>query len=97
MLKPARIHAAPRQCVSDRVAEHVNMDRERQPSSVASPFNHACDAHTTERLAALIDKHVSPLDPVSLLLPLQELEAVHLIPLQVMDAITRHENGRRGC
>ena len=67
--------------------QHVDMHRERQPSSLASPFNHACDAHPAERLTALIDEHVSPLDPVSLLLPLQELEPVHLVPLQVMDAI----------
>jgi hypothetical protein len=32
-----------------------------------------------ERLATLIDKDVGPLDPVSPLLPLQELETVHLI------------------
>ena len=41
-----------------------------------------------ERLATLIDKDVGPLGPVGLLLPLQQLEAVHLIPLQVMDAIS---------
>jgi hypothetical protein len=45
---------------------------------------HACNGPTTEGLAALIDEHVSPLDPVSLLLPLQDLETA----LQVMDAIS---------
>jgi hypothetical protein len=40
-----------------------------------------------ERLAALIDEHVCALDPVSLLLALQELEDIQLIPLRVMDAI----------
>jgi hypothetical protein len=51
-----------------------------------------------ERLATLIDKDVGPLDPVSPLLPVQELETVHLIPLQVMNAISAslepaHDNG----
>ena len=87
MLKPARIHAAPRQCVSGRMPQHVDVYRERQPSNLASPFNHASNAHTTEGLTALIDEHVSPLGPVSLSLPLQELETVHLIALQVMDAV----------
>ena len=41
-----------------------------------------------ERLATLIDKDVGSLDPVSPLLPLQQLETVHLIPLQVMNAIS---------
>ena len=67
--------------------QHVDMHRERQPSGLASPFDHASNAHAAERLAALIDEDVGRLDPVSLLLPLQELETVHLIPLQVMDAI----------
>ena len=63
------------------------MHRERQPSSLASPFNHASNAHTAEWLAALIDEDVGRLDPVGLLLPVQELETVHLVPLKVMNAI----------
>ena len=50
------------------------MHRKRQPSSLASPFNHASNAHPAERLATLIDEDVGPLGPVSLLLPLHELE-----------------------
>ena len=51
-----------------------------------------------ERLATLIDKDVGPLGPVSLLLPLQQLETVHLIALQVMHAVgialeAAHDNG----
>ena len=61
--------------------QHVGMHRERQPSSLAGPFNHASNAHPAERLATLIDEDVGPLGPVSLLLPLQELETIHLIPL----------------
>jgi hypothetical protein len=72
-----------RQCVSRRM-QHV-MHRERQPSSLASPLNHASNAHAAEGLATLIDKDVGPLGPVSPLLPLQEL--VDLIALRVMDAI----------
>ena len=64
------------------------MHRERQPSSLASPFNHASNAHAAERLTALIDEDVGSLNPFSLLLPVQELETVHLIPLQVVDAIS---------
>jgi hypothetical protein len=64
------------------------VQRKRQPSGLAGPFNHPSNAHPAERLAALIDEHVGPLDPVSLLLPVQDLETVHLIPLQVVDAIS---------
>jgi hypothetical protein len=59
-----------------------------QPSSLASPLNHASDAHAAERLATLIDEHVSPFPPFTLLLPLEELETIDLIPLQVMHAIS---------
>jgi hypothetical protein len=38
------------------MAQHVDMHWERQPSGIASPFNHACDAHPAGRLAALIDE-----------------------------------------
>jgi hypothetical protein len=66
----------------------LDVYRERQPSNLASPFYHPPNAHAAEGLATLIDEDVGSLDPVSLLLPLQELETVHLIPLQVMDAIS---------
>ena len=46
------------------------------------------NAHPAEGLATLIDEDIGRLDPVSLLLPLQQLETVHLIALQVMDAIS---------
>jgi hypothetical protein len=76
----------------------LDMHREWQPSSLASPLDHASNAHPAERLAALIDEDVGRLDPVGLLLPVQELETVHLIPLQVMDAVRAalepaHDNG----
>jgi hypothetical protein len=38
----------------------VDMHRERQPSCLASPFNHASNAHPAERLAALINEDVGP-------------------------------------
>jgi hypothetical protein len=66
---------------------NVDVDRERQPSGLASPLDHASNAHPAERLAALIDEDVGRLDPVGLLLPVQELETVHLVPLKVMNAI----------
>ncbi len=40
MLEPSGVHSASRQCVAGRVPEHVNVNRERQPSGFASPFNH---------------------------------------------------------
>ena len=67
--------------------QHVDMKRERQPSSLASPLYHASDTHPPEGLAAFIDEDVGGLDPVRLLLPVQELETVHLIALQVVNTI----------
>jgi hypothetical protein len=69
-------------------AAACDMNRERQPSSLASPLHHASDTHSAERLAALIDEDVGRLNPVRLLLPVQELETVHLIALEVMDAVS---------
>ena len=66
----------------------LDMHRERQPGGFSGPLNHASNAHSSERLTTLIDEDVGPLDPVSLLLPLQQLETVHLIALEVMDAIS---------
>jgi hypothetical protein len=60
--------------------------RERQLSGFSTPLNHASNAHPSERLATLIDKDVG--SPFSLLLPLQQPETVHLIPLRVMDAVS---------
>jgi hypothetical protein len=65
----------------------VDVDRERQPSGFPSPFNHASNAHPAERLAALIDEDIGAIRSSSLLLPVQELETVHLVPLKVMNAI----------
>jgi hypothetical protein len=53
-----------------------------QPSGFSSPFNHASDAHPSERLTTLIDEDVGSLHPVSPLLPLQQLGTVHLIALR---------------
>jgi hypothetical protein len=64
--------------------QHVDMHQERHPSGFSSPLNHASDAHPAERLATLIDEDVGALDPISLLLPSEELETVDLIPLEVM-------------
>jgi hypothetical protein len=58
-------------------AKQVDMHLGWQPSSLAGPFNHASNTQAAERLAALIDKHVGGLNPVSLLLPVQDLETVH--------------------
>ena len=66
---------------------NVDVDRERQPSGLAGPFDHASNAHPAEGLTALIDEDVGRLDPVGLLLPVQELETVHFVPLKVMNAI----------
>ena len=87
MLEASGIHSAARQCVSRGVAEHVDVDREWQPSSLASPFYHPSDAHAAEGLAALIDEDVGRFDPFSLLLPAQELKTIDLIPLQLIGTI----------
>ena len=57
--------------------------------NIPRPFKHASIAHPAERLATLIDEDVGPLGSVSLLLPSQQLETVHLIALQI--------NGRYLC
>jgi len=53
----------------------------RQPGNLTSPFTHAPNGHTPERLAALIDEHVGRFNAISLLLPSRGLETVHLVPL----------------
>ena len=59
VLEPPRIHSATRQCVSCRMAQHVNVDRERQLGGLASPLNHASDAHAPEGVAALVHEYVA--------------------------------------
>jgi hypothetical protein len=46
----------------------VDVDREWQPGSLASPFYHASNAHPAEGLPPFIDEEVGAPDPVSLLL-----------------------------
>jgi hypothetical protein len=58
VLEPPRIHSLARQRVSGRVAEHLDVNRERQLSGLASTFNHAGDTHAPKCLAPLIDKDV---------------------------------------
>jgi hypothetical protein len=55
---------------------------------LAGPFDHASNSHPAEWLAALIDEDVGAFRSSSLLLPLQELETVHLVAFQVVDAIS---------
>ena len=59
-----------------------------EPSGFSSPLKHTPDAHPAEGLATLIDVYICPFPPFTLLLPLEELETIDLIPLQVMDAIS---------
>jgi hypothetical protein len=87
VLEPACVHSSGRQCVSRRMPQHMDMHWERQPSSLAGPFNHASNAHPAEGLAALVDEDVGRLNPVRLLLPAQEFETIHLVPLKVVDAV----------
>jgi len=78
-LRTPVIEACPRKCWSRRVSiplaaraypvewrSNVDVGRERQPSGFPSPFDHASNAHPTERLPALIDENVSGLDSVGL-------------------------------
>jgi hypothetical protein len=64
--------------------QHVDMHRERQPSSLTSPFNHASNSHPAERLRTLIDEDIGPLGPASLFLPSQELKAVKLVRSEIL-------------
>jgi hypothetical protein len=66
MLEASGIHSAARQCVSGGVAEHVDVDREWQPSGFPSPLDHAPNAHSPKRMAALVDEDIGPLKPVRL-------------------------------
>ena len=63
------------------------MDRERQISGLPRSLNHASDAHAPERLAALVHEDVGAPDARSLLLAPYELEAVNLVPFQVVRAV----------
>jgi hypothetical protein len=72
------------------------MYRKGQFGGLAGSFDHPRDASSLKRLTTLIDKdvrstvrasRVDRLDPVSLLLPLQQLETVHLVTFQIVDAI----------
>jgi hypothetical protein len=63
------------------------MDRERQSGGLASPFDHASNAHPAEGLTALIDEDIGAIRSISLLLPVKQLKTVHLVPLKVMNAI----------
>jgi hypothetical protein len=65
----------------------LDMHREGQPSGFPSPLNHASNAHAPKWLATLVDKDIGRAGAILDLLPVQELEAVHLVPLQVMDAV----------
>jgi hypothetical protein len=87
VLKAPRIHSACRQGVPCRVPQHVNVHWKRQPSGFPSSFNHTCDAHATERCAALIHEHERALDAIGFLLTLQQSQAVDLVALQVMHRV----------
>jgi hypothetical protein len=87
ILNCPRIHSLGRQGVSGRVPQHVHMNRERQFGGLASPFDHAADAHATERLGALIDEDVSGFYALGLLLAPQQLDARQFIAVEVMAAI----------
>ena len=59
MLEPPRIHALAGQCVASAVAQHVDVNRERQFGSFARALDHAANAHAAERLASLVHEQIS--------------------------------------
>jgi hypothetical protein len=68
VLEPSGIHSPGRQCLSRRMPQHVDVHPERQPSSLASPLDHASNAQpAAERLSALLDEHVGRFNAISLL------------------------------
>jgi hypothetical protein len=90
------IEACPRSCcrrrvsiavgerIAGRVAQHVDVHRERQFRRNTSAFDHPSDAHTPERLTSLIDEHIRGFGR---LLALQALEVGQLVALQIMCAV----------
>src|SRR5262245_47735743 len=68
------------------MAQHVDVHREVEASSLASTFDHPADPHAAEGLAPFVDEHIAGL---GFLLPLQSLQASEFIALQVMAAVDR--------
>jgi hypothetical protein len=83
------------------MAEHVHVDRKRQPGGFPGPLDHARDAHALERLATFVNEDVSRLDAVGLLLLPQKLEALEFVAIEVMAAVDApfqptHDDGALG-
>ena len=85
VLQPAGIHSLSRQGKAGAVATHVDMDRERQFGSLASPLDHSANSHAPEWLPAFIDKHIGR---AWCLLTLQSSEANQFVALQVVHAVS---------
>jgi hypothetical protein len=58
VLEAACIHAPRGQGIPSRVPKHMHMDWERQVCDLAAALNYAGDAHTGERLTALVHEHI---------------------------------------
>lgn len=69
--------------------------------SLPGSLDHTADACPAEGLPPFVDEDIGALDAIGLLLPLQEPEAVDLIPLQEVRAVvaaleTAHDDGALG-
>jgi hypothetical protein len=98
MLEASGIHSAPRQCVARRVAQHVHMYRKRELRGFACPLDHAPDAHTTKRLAALVDEDVARFDPLGDIGPPEVTQGLVFVPLEIgCCRCCLSAGGRRSC
>ena len=75
VLQPACIHSFRRQGIPGRMPQHVNVNRKRQVGDLATPLDHASDAHTAERLSALVHEYVGRPDALRCIAALERLEA----------------------
>jgi ABC transporter substrate binding protein len=87
VLQPACIHSFRRHGIPSRMPQHVNVNRKRQVGDLATPFDHASDAHTAERLTALVHEYVGRPDALRCVAALERLEAGEFVPLQVVAAV----------
>jgi hypothetical protein len=60
VLQASCVHSPRRLCVSRRMAQHVDVNRQRKLGGFPSPLDHAADAHAREWVTALVDEHIGP-------------------------------------
>jgi hypothetical protein len=87
VLEASGVPSPTSQCISGRVAQHVNVDRKWQLCGLASPLDHASNTHPAEWLATFIEEDVIRLDAFLRVGTPQLAQRLKFVPLQVMAAI----------